>query len=217
MIETEHSFPDAVVAIYTAPRAGAPMEPRTSVQVEMGGIVGDRYFQLPATEEEKEKGAGERVAHGTFSLKPGIKPHREFPDEYRGPTFVLDSDIEEINKALGEGGFEPLTAKDLRRAVVLSGINPALFHSMIENNIEFKIGEVKFRFTEICTPCTRPLKLLEKPDGSTLSEEEGQRVKDREKIIKKLEKVYFGGRTEVIEPGEVHTRTEDGSGSAFTV
>jgi hypothetical protein len=85
-----------VVAIFVAPRAGAPMEPRGEVEALAGvGLAGDRYA----------------TASGTYS-------HFRLRDAQRAVTLIED---EVIHAVRVERGVE-LTGQETRRNLVTAGV-----------------------------------------------------------------------------------------------
>ena len=84
----------------------------------------------------------------------GVGAYSKNNPEKRQVSFIAIEAIEESNKLL-EAPFEP---KETRRNIVLKGID---VNSLVGKT--FQIGSVIFEGTELCDPCHRPSKLVDKP------------------------------------------------------
>jgi MOSC domain-containing protein YiiM len=125
-----------VVAIFVCPEKGQPMRAVQEVNAIAGvGLEGDRYA----------------TGKGTYS---GL-PNRSDKTKYiRQVTIISKVAIDEANKLLAE----PFSLSETRRNIVVDGDIDLL--SLI--GIEFKIGGVRFRGFEDCTPCKLPERMAGK-------------------------------------------------------
>jgi MOSC domain-containing protein YiiM len=113
----------SVLAIYTAPSAGAPMQLRTDVHAVPGrGLVGDRYF----------------TDSGRFSAAP--VPGREVTE-----LTLIESEV--IQYLRLDWGLEVDDA-DSRRNLVTRAVH---LNDLI--GAEFHVGEVRLRGAGLCEPC----------------------------------------------------------------
>ncbi|MBI2641017.1 MOSC domain-containing protein [Candidatus Roizmanbacteria bacterium] len=134
-IELEPASP-IVLAIYTSPGMGEPMEYHDSILAIAGeGLEGDRYKRRGAWSEERTGVPGRR------------------PDDDRQVTFISSVGIEEANKELEALGKEPFEPQFTRRNIVVS-MSPE--HLSALNGKGFMVGDVLMEGTYLCTPCTRP-------------------------------------------------------------
>jgi MOSC domain-containing protein YiiM len=118
----------SILAIYTAPSAGAPMQLRTDVHAVPGrGLVGDRYF----------------TDSGRFSAAP--VPGREVTE-----LTLIESDV--IQYLRLEWGLEVEEA-DSRRNLVTRAVH---LNDLI--GVEFHVGEVRLRGAGLCEPCVSLVK-----------------------------------------------------------
>ena len=128
-----------IQAIYIASNAGAPMESKTTVEVQADfGIKGDRYAS----------------GMGAFSDRQ--------PPKIRHISLIASTGIAIANLWL-EASNEALFAdSETRRNVVLDGISPSELNSLVGQI--FQLGGVSLRGTELCAPCVRPGELVGKSD-----------------------------------------------------
>jgi MOSC domain-containing protein YiiM len=121
-----------VVAIYTAPGAGYPMEARAGVRALRGrGLEGDRYF----------------ADNGRFSQQ--VVPGREITE-----LTLIESEV--MHHLRLEWGLDVEDA-DSRRNLVTRGValNELVGH-------EFDVGEVRLRGASLCEPCVSLVKSPER-------------------------------------------------------
>jgi MOSC domain-containing protein YiiM len=117
-----------VVAIYTAPGAGAPMQSRSDVRAVPGrGLEGDRYFE----------------DNGSFSTQP--LPGREITE-----LTLIESEV--IQHLRREWGLD-VDSADSRRNLVTQGV---ALNDLVGS--EFEIGEVLLRGASLCEPCVSLVK-----------------------------------------------------------
>ncbi len=121
-----------VVAIFVAPEAGAPMEPRDMVVARQGrdgrsgGLDGDRY----------DRGAG------AFS-KSRLEVARDV-------TIISREAIQAASQVLGA----PFDESKTRRNIVTEGLDPNWLVG-----VRFNVGSVALEGVELAVPCDRPSKL----------------------------------------------------------
>jgi MOSC domain-containing protein YiiM len=117
-----------VVAIYTAPGAGTPMQFRTEVHAVPGrGLEGDRYFE----------------ANGTFSAQP--LPGREISEL----TLI---EIEVIQHLRLEWGLH-VDPADSRRNLVTQGV---ALNDLV--GCEFDVGPIRLHAASLAEPCVSLVK-----------------------------------------------------------
>lgn len=117
-----------VVAIYVAPAAGEPMQPRAAARAVPGrGLEGDRYFN----------GAG------VFSGRAA--PGREVTEV----TLIEDEVIEHLRRDLGL----EVRAPDSRRNIVTRSV---ALNDLV--GVEFSVGEARLRGAGLCEPCVSLVK-----------------------------------------------------------
>jgi MOSC domain-containing protein YiiM len=117
-----------VVSIYTAPRAGSPMQKRARVlAVPNRGLEGDRYF----------------ASNGSFSGR--AVPGREVTEI----TLIEAEVIEHLRREYGLDVHAP----DSRRNIVTRGIELNL---LVDR--EFNVGGVRLRGASLCEPCVSLVK-----------------------------------------------------------
>lgn len=127
------SLPHLVlVAIYTSPNKGEPMQRQDAVLAIAGvGLEGDRYAKRT----------------GVFSGTNRI------PDEYRQVSIISRPDIEEANQELLAEGEQAFTEAETRRNLVVD-LPSDYLNSLVGET--FFISGVEFEGVEDCTPCERP-------------------------------------------------------------
>jgi hypothetical protein len=124
-------------SIYIASQAGEPMNKRESVRLIVGaGIEGDRYA----------------LAIGAFS--------DSIPAKIRDVSLIALTGIEDANQELEASGLKPYLLSEVRRNIVIEDMSSDALNQLIGK--EFSLGFIRFRATELCTPCERPAKLSEK-------------------------------------------------------
>jgi MOSC domain-containing protein YiiM len=120
-----------VLVLFTATNAGDPMEGRDEVVMLAGlGIEGDRYA----------------LGRGAYSNVEPRKP--------RHVTFIAKEAFDAGNTELERLGHEPFTLAQMRRNVVVEGVD---LNALVGR--EFSVGGVRFRGIELATPCQRPAML----------------------------------------------------------
>jgi len=125
-------------SIYIAPKAGESMEQIAQANIVAGeGIVGDRYA----------------LGIGAFS-KTKIK--------IRHISLIALSGIEHANSQLISKQQIPFRESDTRRNLIISGISAEQLNALVGKI--FYLGSLAFKGTELCEPCQRPAKLLNRPD-----------------------------------------------------
>jgi hypothetical protein len=128
-----------IQAIYIASSAGAPMQAKTTVEVEAGlGIKGDRYAS----------------GLGAFSDNQ--------PPKIRHISLIASTGIAIANLWLEGSNETPFTDSETRRNVVLDGISPSELNALVGQ--AFQLGSISLKGTELCAPCVRPGELVGKPD-----------------------------------------------------
>lgn len=128
-----------VHAIYIAPSAGAPMQQLTQAELIAGtGIRGDRYAQ----------------GNGAFS--------KAAPPKTRHITLIAKSGIEAANQLLELNHYPQFSEAQTRRNIVISGVTPEVLNSLVGR--VFFLGQLSLQGIELCAPCQRPAKLLNKVD-----------------------------------------------------
>ena len=126
-----------IQAIYVASNAGAPMESKTTVEVQVGlGIKGDRYAS----------------GMGAFSDQQ--------PPKIRHISIIASTGIAIANLWLEADNEAPFTDVQTRRNVVLDGISPSELNALVGKT--FQLGGISLKGTELCAPCIRPGELLGK-------------------------------------------------------
>jgi len=126
-----------IQAIYIASDAGAPMEFKTTVEVQVGiGIKGDRYAS----------------GMGAFSANQ--------PPKIRHISIIASTGIAIANLWLEADNELPFTDSETRRNVVLDGISPSELNALVGQI--FQLGNISLKGTELCAPCVRPGELLGK-------------------------------------------------------
>ena len=128
-----------VQSIYIALNAGLPMIPQERVNVLTGiGITGDRYAS----------------GLGAFSTLPVQK--------IRDISLITRDGIDTANHLLTTAGLNGYLDGETRRNIILEGITADRLNQLLGK--EFYLGGLRFRATELCTPCARPAKLAHKSD-----------------------------------------------------
>lgn len=189
-----------LINIYTSPVAGLPMESQTSVEVDMGGIVGDRYhIDLNG------------LAQGTHSIKR-IDGKGRIPNEYRVATIFSDGDfadsVEKFNGMLKDAGLDPMdfTPLMMRRNFFVRG-KLGLLNKLLELGelITINDSELSLMPTEKCTPCNLPPTYIFDAEGKLKPSVDQHRELG---VIQKSFKTAFaetaGIRTAIINPGRVN-------------
>ena len=127
-----------IQAIYIAPSGGEQMQAITHARVRADlGIEGDRYA----------------LGKGAYSAVEPIK--------VRHISLITLSGIETANDWLKAGDEPTFDAAETRRNILLEGITAADLNSLV--GLQFQLGSIRLRGTELCTPCERPAQLLNKP------------------------------------------------------
>jgi hypothetical protein len=134
-------------SIYIAPKAGESMVQIAQANIVAGeGIAGDRYA----------------LGIGAFS-KTKIK--------IRHISFIALQGMEDANRELMAKQQIPFAESDTRRNVILSGISSDELNALVGKT--FYLGGLAFKGTELCEPCQRPAKLLNRPDFMNAFESRG--------------------------------------------
>lgn len=127
-----------IQALYISSNAGAPMQAKTTVELEVGlGIKGDRYAS----------------GLGAFSDNQ--------PPKIRHISLIASTGIAIANLWLEGSNETPFTDSETRRNVVLDGISPSELNALVGQ--AFQLGDISLRGTELCAPCVRPGELVDKP------------------------------------------------------
>jgi len=126
-----------IQALYIASSAGAPMESKTTVEVQVNfGIKGDRYAS----------------GMGAFSDNQ--------PPKIRHISIIASTGIAIANLWLEAGNETFFADSETRRNVVLDGISPSELNALVGQT--FQLGDISFKGTELCAPCVRPGELVGK-------------------------------------------------------
>lgn len=134
-------------SIFITPEAGAPMVKIEFADLIAGqGISGDRYA----------------AGIGAFS-KTKIK--------IRHISFIALQGMEDANRELMAKQQIPFAESDTRRNVIISGISVGELNALVSKT--FYLGGIAFKGTELCEPCQRPAKLLNRPDFMNAFENRG--------------------------------------------
>ncbi len=127
----------AVIRIFTAPKAGAWMEARTSVEVIPGlGLAGDRYA----------------MQQGSWKAK-GESTHKK----KRNVTFFDAASLRRGNRWLNNRNLKTFSPEETRRNILVGGIDVL---SLVGKR--FFVDTVEFLGVEHAEPCDRPNKLADK-------------------------------------------------------
>ncbi|MBU3588733.1 MOSC domain-containing protein [Polynucleobacter sp. 80A-SIGWE] len=134
-------------SIYIASQAGESMAQIAQANIVAGeGIVGDRYA----------------LGIGAFS-KTKIK--------IRHISLIALECIEDANRQLTAKQQIPFGEGETRRNVIISGISADELNDLVGKI--FYLGGLAFKGTELCEPCQRPAKLLNRPDFMSAFEDRG--------------------------------------------
>jgi hypothetical protein len=186
--------------IYTSSLAGFPMESQTSVEVDQGGIIGDRYHIDP-----------NGLAQGTHSIKR-VDGKGRIPNKYRAATIFSDGDfadsMEKFNGMLKEEGLSPVdfTPIMMRRNFFVRG-RLGLLNELLDlgEAVELNNSELSMLPIEKCTPCNLPPTYILDAEGKLKPGMDGHKELG---LVQKAFKTAFaetaGIRTAIIKPGRVN-------------
>jgi len=150
----------SIHSIYICQNAGLPMRPLEKVRVLAGiGIEGDRY--------------GLRL--GAFS--------KSIPPKIRDITLITKMGIDNANHYLNLNNLLEFDISETRRNIVIENLLPDELNALVGK--VFFLGNLKFKGVELCDPCERPSKLVNKKSFLKAFENNG------------------GIRAQVIEDGEI--------------
>jgi MOSC domain-containing protein YiiM len=126
-----------IQSIYIAHGAGLPMQ-LLATQTEIGitGLSGDRYA----------------LNKGAYS--------NAHPEKIRHISLIAQSAITAANAILSASGNQTYSEAETRRNIALSNITPNELNDLVGKI--FKLGEATLKGVELCAPCERPAKLLNK-------------------------------------------------------
>lgn len=128
-----------IQSIYIAHAAGAPMQQMLQAQLIAGsGIGGDRYAQ----------------GVGAFS--------NTTPTKIRHITLITRSGIAFANQLLKSKQYSQFSEAQTRRNIIISGMPSEALNDLVGQ--VFYLGRLGLRGVELCEPCQRPAKLLQKMD-----------------------------------------------------
>ena len=125
-----------ILAIYIAPTAGKSMVALAAANLTPNGIQGDRY----------ESGSG------AYS--------KTLPNKIRHVSLIAEAGITAANEWLLARNGQTFTASQTRRNIVLSHLSADELNQLLGKT--FFLGGTLLKGVELCTPCQRPAKLLNK-------------------------------------------------------
>jgi MOSC domain-containing protein YiiM len=129
--------PAYIHSIYIAHAAGLPMQLVASqTKISKAGLHGDRYA----------------LNQGAFS--------NSRPEKIRHISLIAQTAIMAANEILSESGDQIYSEAETRRNIVLSNITPNELNNLMGKT--FKLGGATLKGVELCDPCERPAKLINK-------------------------------------------------------
>ncbi|NCV22573.1 MAG: sulfurase [Chloroflexi bacterium] len=138
----------SIYSIYMCTKAGSKMVRKDKVKLVQGiGIEGDRYA----------------LGVGAFS-NSNLKKNRDI-------TLITKIGIDISNRLLKYDGLAEFDASETRRNVVIDQILPTELNALVGK--VFYLGKIKLMGEELCEPCERPSKLLNKKGFKTAYDNNG--------------------------------------------
>jgi hypothetical protein len=127
-----------IQAIYIAPKAGAPMNSAHTATLTSMGIQGDRYAS----------------GDGAYS--------QILPSKIRHISLITEAGIAIANEWLIAGDEPTFTDAETRRNIVIANMSADELNNLVGRT--FHLGKLLLKGVELCAPCQRPAKLLNKSD-----------------------------------------------------